>query len=64
MSNNGPTFTKATYKASRPECAPSQERHQLALEQLARDCERSREVNKLSSAGDYLGVLKKLGLLK
>jgi len=62
--DNGPSLSKATYKASRPECAPSPERQQLAEEQLARDCAKSRELNKLSSAGDYMGVLRKLGLVK
>jgi len=65
MSKNGPTFTKATYDHKLPRYdLPSPERIDVAEAELARDCEKARARNKLSSAGRYRDVLRGLGLLK
>jgi hypothetical protein len=65
MSNNGPTFTKATYDRKLPRHdPPSSERVDASEANLARDCEKARARNKLSSAGRYGDVLRGLGLLK
>jgi hypothetical protein len=42
---NGPTFGDATYKANRGP-APSPERRHAKLEDQARDCAKTRELNK------------------
>lgn len=47
---NGPSLSKATYKANRPSPAPSLERQLAAQEQLASDCAKTREFNKMGGA--------------
>ena len=65
MSDNGPTFTKATYDQKRtlPD-HPSPERQLIEDQDLARECAKARNRNKLSSAGRYRDVLRDLGLIK
>jgi len=57
--NNGPSLSKPTYKASRSDY-PSPERRRAELEQTARECDRTREFNKLSPREKLVA----LGLLK
>jgi hypothetical protein len=49
--SNGPSCSKATYKAGRhPEPASSLERQQVAEEQSARDSAKTQEFNKMGGA--------------
>jgi hypothetical protein len=45
--SNGPSLSKPTYKASRSDY-PSAEHKRIELEQTVRECDRTREFNKLS----------------
>ena len=52
MSNNGPTFTKATYKASRNELASSPERRRAAEAEAMRDAAWGRRFRTLLNSKD------------
>jgi hypothetical protein len=60
--NNGPSFSKPTYRAiGQDRTSPERERAQR--EQTARECASTREFNKLLHR-DRIGALESLGLLK
>jgi hypothetical protein len=44
--NDGPSRSKATYKASRPNHAPSPDKRKAALEDATRDAEKYRRLRK------------------
>jgi hypothetical protein len=61
MSNNGPTFTKATYDGKRTRVptrvpASSPERRQVAQAQLAEECANTKALNVLP-CGDRIAAL-------
>ena len=57
MSNNGPTFTKATYDGKRTRVpASSPERRQVAQAQLAEECANTKALNVLA-CGDRIAAL-------
>ena len=62
MSNNGPTFTKATYDNRPPRYdPPSTARVRVAEEQLSQECAERRTFAKLPST-ERVGILVRLAL--
>lgn len=60
---NGPSLSKATYKADRPSLAPSPERRRAAQEQDARDADKSRRLHQEINKDGILAYLRRRGML-